>query len=264
MYNDPANANKVAIAKQTARDVIKTGANVVRMNFSHGSFEEHGIRIKMAREAAEELGLPISLLCDTKGPELRLLEVDGEPAIEKNSKVTIHCKDFVLGNANEFSVSTKTDTVSDYNMAKDLTVGNLILVDDGKLQLHIDNIDVEKGLVFTTALNNHLIKTKKRLNLPGAQYSLPYMSEHDQKVVKFACDNDFDYIAPSFITCKEDIEEIKKILRENGKEGKIKIISKPENTKAIEKIDEIIKHSDGVMVPRGDLGMEIPFYEVPY
>ncbi|MDR0341290.1 MAG: pyruvate kinase [Mycoplasmataceae bacterium] len=262
---NPSNAAKVDLAKKLAKEVLASGNTVVRQNFSHGSLEEHKIRYDFAKNAAKELGLPISMLCDTKGPELRLLEVDGEPTIDKGKEITIHCLDFVKGNANEFSISTKPNEISNFNISKYLKVGGLVLVDDGKLQLLINKIDVDKGLIYTVALNNHYIKTKKRLNLPHANYNLgQYISEYDAGVIKFACENNYDYIAPSFVSCKQDIDDVKAELKKHGKLGKIKIISKPENQTAITNIDEIIENSDGIMVPRGDLGLEVDYFQIPY
>jgi pyruvate kinase len=126
-------------------------------------------------------------------------------------------------------------------------------------------LDVEKGLIYCVALNNHYVKTKKRLNLPHANYDLgDYLSDYDKGVIEFACQNNFDYIAPSFISSKNDIDDVKRELEKHGKLGKIKIISKPENQTAITNLDEIIENSDGIMVPRGDLGLEVDYFKIPY
>jgi pyruvate kinase len=162
MFNDPKNKKLVELAYEQMKQIILAGANCLRMNFSHGTHEEQAIRVKIARDVAKELDRNISLMLDTKGPEIRILEVpEGPITIKKDSKLMIYCKKVVKGNKHQFAVSDSTKT---YNMAKDVKSGAIILVDDGKLQLQIEHIDVEAGEIAVLALNDHSINTGKRIN----------------------------------------------------------------------------------------------------
>jgi pyruvate kinase len=148
-------------------------------------------------------------------------------------------------------------------MAKDVKVGNKILVEDGKLILVANKVNVATGVVVATALNTHTIKSNKRINLPGASYSMPFISEKDEQDLILACNRGINYVAPSFVNSVKDVQAIRSILNKNGG-SKIKIISKIESTDGLKNLDGIIKASDGIMVARGDLGSEIPYEEVPY
>lgn len=261
MLNDPKNADLKKLAYQRMEEIMKAGVNCVRLNFSHGSHEEQTLRIKIAREVAKKLKKNISIMLDTKGPEIRVGQIaDDVQTIEMNSKVVVHTINPIVGTNKKFFV---TDSTGTYNMANDVKVGGIILVNDGKLQLKIDKVDAKKGLIYCTALNKSNISEKKRINLPNTMYSMPFLSEKDKRDVQFAIDNNLDYIAASFVNSKENVEEIRKILKANNNKH-IQIISKIETTHAIKNLDEIIEASDGIMVARGDLGLEIPYYDVPY
>jgi pyruvate kinase len=241
--------------------IIKAGVNCVRLNFSHGTYEEQQVRITIAREVAKKLNRNISIMLDTKGPEIRVGQIkDGPVPIIKDSKVTIYTKEQIVGDSSKFFV---TDSTGTYNMAKDVRVGGTILVDDGKLQLRIEAVDVNAGLIQTIVLNNHSINDKKRINLPNTEYSMPFMSKKDADDILFGIKNNVDYIAASFVNSKENVQEIRNFLETNGG-SHIQIVSKIESTHAIRNIDEILEASNGVMVARGDLALEIPFYDVPY
>jgi pyruvate kinase len=241
--------------------VIMSGVTCCRLNFSHGSYDEHQIRIDLAREIAKKTKRNISIMLDTKGPEIRVGKIDNGPVpIKKNSEVVIYTTTDIVGNANKFSVSDSTNT---YNMANDVSDDDIVLVDDGKLQLKISSVDAKKGIIKTIALNDHYINDKKRINLPGVEYSIPFLSKKDREDILYGIKNKVDYIAASFVNSAKNVNEIRDFLKENHGEF-IQIISKIESTNAIKNIDEILAASDGIMVARGDLALEIPYYDVPY
>lgn len=238
--------------------LFAAGMNTVRLNFSHGDYEEQGYRIKGTKQVREKLGKPISIMLDTKGPEIRVGKFKGGVQhIHAGSKITIYtdAKSF-----NELESTPEKMSVS-YDMSKDLKPGHVILVDDGKLELNV--IKVEPGVVHTTAFNSHFLKTNKRVNLPGVNFSLPFMSEKDKADILFGIKEGVDYIAASFVNSAADVKQIRKLLNDNG--GKhIQIISKIESQLGLDNIDEIIVAGEGIMIARGDLGLEIPYYDVPY
>ncbi|MDE7433552.1 MAG: hypothetical protein K2M43_00110 [Mycoplasmoidaceae bacterium] len=261
MLNDPKNAKLKKLAYQKMEEILKSGVNCVRLNFSHGSYEEQTLRIKIAREVAAKLKKNISIMLDTKGPEIRLGKFkEDSPMVKMGSKVTIYTKKEIIGDENQFFA---TDSTGTYNMANDVKAGGTILVNDGKLVLKIVKVEAAKGLIHTIAENSGVVGEKKRINLPNAEYSMPFMSNKDKKDVQFAVDNNLDYIAASFVNSKENVNEIRAILKKN-KNTHIQIISKIETTHAIHNLDEIIEASDGIMVARGDLALEIPYFDVPY
>lgn len=234
------------------------GMTTVRLNFSHGDHEEQGARIVWSKQVMEKIGKPISIMLDTKGPEIRVGKMlDDKQLIVRDSMVTVYTKssDYKkkICGASEITVS--------YDMSKDLKPGNIILVDDGKLQL--DVILVKSGIIQTKAFNQHLLKTNKRVNLPGVKFSLPFLSERDINDITFGVSQGIDYIAASFVNSADDVKKIRDLLKKLKAEH-IAIISKIESQIGIDNIDEIIAASDGIMVARGDLGLEIPYYDVPY
>jgi pyruvate kinase len=259
-----ANPEMVKKAEYMIEGVINAGINTIRLNFSHGTHEEQQIRVELTRGVSRRLNKPISVLYDTKGPEIRCHDFGGEgkDTVNKGATVTIECLKKVEGNAKKFSV---TDSSGKYNMAKDCKIGNLVCIDDGKLRLKITDVKVAAGQVICEALNTHVIGTKKRINLPGAEYSMPFLSEKDINDTKFACENNYDYLAASFTNSASDINAIKTICRKSGGSGKtIKIIAKIETMAGCRNLESIINACDGIMVARGDLGIEIPYFEVPY
>lgn len=248
----PASEKKATIAK-----LFDAGMTTIRLNFSHGNYKEHGARIKFAREVSSEKGSPISIMLDTKGPEIRIGKFKGGSIeITKGSKVKI------LTDSKSYSSKecVKNEMTVSYDMSQDLEAGKLVLVDDGKLQLTVTK--VSPGVVLTEALNDHKVKTNKRVNLPGTKFSMPFLSEKDVKDIEYGCDQKVDFIAASFVNTPEDIKQIKDILARKNATG-IKIYSKIESQYAVDNFDAILAETDGVMVARGDLGLEIPYYEVP-
>ncbi len=238
--------------------LFMNGMTTIRLNFSHGDHEEQGARIVWAKEVMEKIGKPISVMLDTKGPEIRVGKMlDDKQLIVKDSMVTVYTK---ITDYQKKICGPSEMTVS-YDMSKDLKPGNVILVDDGKLQLDI--ISVKPGVVETKAFNQHLLKTNKRINLPGIKFSLPFLSEKDINDITFGVNQGIDYIAASFVNSAADVKQIRDLLKKL-KADHIEIISKIESQIGIDNIDEIIAASDGIMVARGDLGLEIPYYDVPY
>ncbi len=239
------------------REMFKRGVNVVRLNTSHGDVAEHGARIKSVKKIRKELDLPISLLLDTKGPEIRVHQIENKKmAVKIGDKLTIYCKKEIIGKDGEFSV-TYTD------LATTVSKGSIIMVDDGKLTLKVTSIDKSKGIVKVTAENTHYIGTKKAINVPGADLTLPFIAKHDEDFIKWGITQGIDYVAASFVRDGNDLDALRKLLDDNG--GKdILIMSKIEALKAIHNLNEIISKSDAIMLARGDLGVEIPYYEVPF
>lgn len=258
---DPKNIALVNKAKKTLSDIFDAGTNVVRMNFSHGDYEEQKVRVILTREVAGEKNINVSLLLDTKGPEIRIFKIkNDELEIKSDSIVSIMTIKKIEGEKNSFSVYDSTNT---YNMAIDVKIGDTIYVDDGKLKLVAQSIDVKKGEIKAVAKNTHKIKTNKRINLPNANYSIPFLSDKDKNDILFAIENEFNYIAASFVNSAANVREIKEILASKNCD-KIQIISKIETMNSINAIHDIIDESDAIMIARGDLGLEIPYYEVPY
>ncbi|WP_339029649.1 pyruvate kinase [Spiroplasma endosymbiont of Cantharis nigra] len=245
-------------SKDDIRKLFEAGMNVVRLNFSHGKQEEQAEKIKSVIELRDELEKPISIMLDTKGPEIRIGKVhDGAQEIKAGTDIRVFTTQEEYLNreckSNEMTVS--------YDMSIDLKPGDSVLVDDGKLTLNV--INVEPGLVNCKAFNSHIVKTNKRVNLPGVEFSLPFLAQKDIDDIKFGAKVKVDYIAASFVNSADNVNEIRKILKKEKAEY-IQIISKIESKIGIFNIDSIIEASDGIMVARGDLGLEIPYYEVPY
>ena len=261
MFNDPKNAESRKKAYENMEAIIKSGVTCVRLNFSHGDHAEQIVRINVLREVANKLHRNIAIMLDTKGPEIRVNKFDPETVtVTAGSTVEVYTKENIIGNATKFSV---TDSTGTYNMANDVKKGQLILIDDGKLELKILDVDAARGYIKTVALNTHAISEKRRINLPGSDYSMPFLSDKDRDDIKFACEQHLDCIAASFCNSAANVQEIRDILKQNGGEH-IQIISKIETNSAINNLDSIIEASDGIMVARGDLGLEIPYYDVPY
>ncbi|UUM19929.1 MULTISPECIES: pyruvate kinase [unclassified Mycoplasma] len=240
------------------RSLIENGVTCVRANFSHGSHEEQFNKFELTKKVSQDLKVPLSLMLDTKGPEIRLGKMkDGAQLIQADSIVTI----YTTQDKYEHFEGTQTEITVAYDMSKDLKHGNQVLLDDGKLSTVV--VEVGQGFVKVRAENNHVLKTNKRINLPGVEFSLPFLAQKDIDDVIFGIKNGINYVAASFVNSAKNVLELRKVLDDNN--GKhIQIISKIESYLGVKNIDEIIKYSDGIMVARGDLGLEIPYYDVPY
>ena len=234
------------------RELMKAGMNVARFNFSHGSYEEQAAKYKTLVDAREELGLPIATLQDTKGPEIRLRDfVNGKEELKKDQLFTLTTEE-IIGTSEKASISYK-------GLINDVKEGISILIDDGLIEMKVEKITDKE--IICRVINGGFISNKKGINVPKAHLSMPYISEIDRNDILFGIRMGFDFLAASFVRCKNDILEIRKILDENN--GKMKIIAKIENMEGINNLDEILEVSDGIMVARGDMGVEVPMEEVP-
>ena len=242
-------------SKETLKTLMLSGMNVARLNFSHGSHEEHRARIETIKEVRENLGLPVALMLDTKGPEIRLGDFDvDEVELKEGDFYTLSMDPAVRGNEKRASVSYA-------GLANDVKVGSTILIDDGLVELTVEKID-ENGEILTLVKNNGVIKGHKGVNVPDVKTSLPAITEKDKSDLLFGIEQGVDFIAASFIRKAQDVFEIRRILEENGGSS-IRIISKIENREGVDNVAEILSASDGIMVARGDLGVEIPAEEIP-
>ncbi|MCI5678517.1 MAG: pyruvate kinase [Bacteroidales bacterium] len=241
--------NDVEIMKK----LIENGLDAARINFSHGTYESHAETIAKLKQAREELNAPIPLILDTKGPEIRIKTFkEGKVRLEEDARFTLTTRE-VEGDETIVSV-----TYAD--LPKDLQKGSRVLIDDGLIELRVDSI--EDTDVHCTVINGGNVSSRKGVNLPGVKVNLPSLMEKDISDLKFGVENGFDIVAASFIRSAADVVNIRRVLEENGGEN-IHIISKIENQEGVENIDSILEVSDGIMVARGDLGVEIPPEEVP-
>ncbi len=240
-------------SEETLRELIKNGLNVCRMNFSHGSHEEHKGRMDLVKKVREELGKPTAILLDTKGPEIRTGQFDSpEVLLEEGQTFTITMKD-VIGNKDMCTVSYK-------GLATDVTAGDTILIDDGLVGLTVKQVNGDD--IVCEVQNSGIVKNHKGVNVPGVKVNLPAITEKDRSDIEFGIQQGIDFIAASFVRKVSDVMAIREILEENNAKD-IKIISKIENQEGVDNLDEIISISDGIMVARGDLGVEIPTEEIP-
>ncbi|WP_289149388.1 pyruvate kinase [uncultured Dubosiella sp.] len=240
--------------KETLTKLVKEGMNIARLNFSHGSYEEHGERINLIREVSQETKKPIGILLDTKGPEIRLGDFEnGGVDFAEGDEVTI-VKEEVLGNHDRFTLRCP-------EVFNDVKKGDYILMDDGKMR--VDITDVEPGSVIKGVVASaHFLQSLKGCNLPGIILSMPFVSAKDEADIRFGAKNDVDYIAASFVRRREDVLAIRKILIDENKDN-IQIIPKIENQEGFDNLRDILEVSDGVMVARGDLGVNVSLEYVP-
>lgn len=236
-------------------ELMDTGMNVARLNFSHGDHQEHGQRIKNIRSAAQSTGKTVAILLDTKGPEIRTNDMEnGAVELTAGQDISVSMNQ-VLGNAERFSVTYE-------NLINDVHSGSRILLDDGLIGLQVTSIDKANNEIKTKVLNSGTLKNKKGVNVPGVSVKLPGITEKDAKDILFGIEQGVDFIAASFVRRASDVLEIRQLLEENNA-SHIQIIPKIENQEGVDNIDEILEISDGLMVARGDLGVEIPAEEVP-
>ena len=236
-------------------NLINAGMNVCRLNFSHGDYEEHGARIKNIREAVKITGKRVAILLDTKGPEIRTNDMEnGAITMKIGDSVRISMTE-VLGTNEKFSI-TYPELINDVN------VGSHILLDDGLIDLEVTDIDRDANEIVTVVKNEGVLKNKKGVNVPGVSVNLPGITEKDANDIRFGIGQGIDFIAASFVRRASDVLEITKILEEENATH-IQITPQIENQEGIDNIDEILKVSDGLMVARGDMGVEIPTEDVP-
>ncbi len=241
-------------SKDVFEQLVINGLNVARLNFSHGSHEEHARVINTIKEVRWELHEPIAILLDTKGPEIRTGKFkDPEVELKDGQNFTITTRD-VLGDNTICNVSYE-------GLARDVSVGGRILIDDGLVGLRIKNI-IDNTDIECVVENGGIISNHKGVNVPNTKLNLPAITEKDKLDIKFGIEKDIDFIAVSFVRKASDVLDIRKILEDNNAHH-IQIISKIENQEGLDNIDEIIKVSNGIMIARGDLGVEIPTEEIP-
>ena len=240
---------------EVLRQLILHGMNVARFNFSHGSHEYHRRNIERVRSISEELSIPVAILLDTKGPEIRTGELyEHQPVtLEKGATVVVTTRT-VVGSAECFSISYE-------NLPDEVSPGSTILVDDGLISLTVDHIDGPD--IYCIIRNGGVLKEHKGINVPNVDIQLPSVTEQDRADIMFGCELGVDAIAASFIRSGAAVDEIRKICNEMGMRG-ILILSKIESATAVKNFDEILQHSDGIMVARGDLGVEVPAEQVPH
>ena len=232
---------------------IEEGMDVARLNFSHGTHEEHKERIEMVKKLRRELDKPVAILLDTKGPEIRTRDFQGGKVTVEDGQIFTLTPRELLGDNTVASITYK-------NLAKDIQVGTTILIDDGLIKMEVEAINDED--IRCKVINGGTISNHKGINVPGVHLNMPYVSEQDVEDIKFGIENDVDFVAASFVRSAKDVLEIRDLLNANGGE-RINIISKIENAEGINHIDDIIYVSDGIMVARGDMGVEIAGEEVP-
>lgn len=235
--------------------LIESGMNVARLNFSHGDHEEHAARIKNIREAEKITGKHVAILLDTKGPEIRTHNMEnGSIDLVEGNIVSIFMEE-VLGTPEKFSVTYE-------GLIDDVHIGSRILLDDGLIGLEVTDIHKDKKEIVTKVLNGGTLKNKKGVNVPGVSVNLPGITEKDANDIIFGIGQGIDFIAASFVRRPSDVLEIRELLEKHNATN-IHIIPKIENQEGVDNIDEILEISDGLMVARGDLGVEIPAEEVP-
>ena len=235
------------------RELMQAGMNVARFNFSHGTHEEQREKFQRVVQAREELGLPVATMLDTKGPEIRLRDFEGGRAELVSGQQFILTTEEILG-------TSKRAAISYENLKSDIEKGTTILIDDGLIEMTVEEIRGEE--IICRVENGGFVSNHKGVNVPGAVLSMPYISEKDYEDIVFGIENDFDFIAASFVRTADDVMQIRKIFAEKNCRN-VNIISKIENMQGVQNIDEIIQVSDGIMVARGDMGVEIPLEDVP-
>lgn len=239
--------------KHLIAPLMKAGMNVARFNFSHGTYETHQHYYDEVCRIRDELGLPVATMLDTKGPEIRVRSFKNGRVTLQNGQLFTLTTDEVEGDEERVSITYK-------ELPQDIAVGTSILIDDGLIGMQVERIDGAD--IVCRVLNGGVVSNNKGVNIPNAHLSMPFISEKDHQDILFAIKNGYDFIAASFTRCADDIMQIRHILRENNCHT-INIIAKIENMEGVENIDEILRVVDGVMVARGDLGVEVPLEDVP-
>ena len=244
----PASENE-----QVIESLFKSGMNVARLNFSHGTHEAHKKTIEIFRKVRDRLQLPAAVLLDTKGPEIRTGLVDNGEVVLKEGQMFRFVNREVVGNSGFVSITYA-------GLNKLVNNGNIIKVDDGSLILQVEEVNNDE--ITCRVLVGGILKNRKSINVPGVHLDMPYLSEKDKADVLFAIENDVDYIAASFVRNKQDVIDLRNFINYHGGH-KIKIISKIENSEGINNFNEIIAESNGIMVARGDMGVEVEYEKLP-
>ena len=234
-------------------EMAKAGMNVARCNFSHGDHDQHRARMDMIKKVREELNLPIAIMLDTKGPEYRIgLFKNNEVMLKKGDQFVFTTED-IVGDETKVSVSYK-------KLTEELDVGDSILVNNGLVVFEVNKIEGKN--IYTTVKEGGKLSNRKSMSFPGKHLKQEFLSEHDKSDLLFGIENDIDFVAASFVSCKQDMLDMRDFLDAHGGQD-IEIIAKIENRHGVDNINEICEIADGIMVARGDLGVEVPFIEVP-
>lgn len=239
-------------SEEKLKELMLAGMNVARFNFSHGTHKEQLEKYNKVLKARKELNLPVATLLDTKGPEIRLRDFEGGKAELTAGELFTLTTEEVMGTAKRAGISYK-------NLKNDISVGTTILIDDGLIEMVVE--EIKDNDIVCRVVNGGFVSNHKGVNVPGAVLSMPYISPVDMDDIVFGIEHGFDFLAASFARTKEDILEVRKILDERG--SRMKIIAKIENMQGINNLEEIIEVSDGIMVARGDMGVEVAMEEVP-
>lgn len=239
--------------EKTLTRMCKNGMNVARLNFSHGTHEEHKAKIDLVKKVREKLNMPIAIMLDTKGPEYRIKTF-------QNGRITLNDGDKFIFTTDDIEGSQERVSVNYKHLTEDLKIGDTIMVNNGLVQFVVDEISGND--VITTVTAGGDLSNRKSMNFPNKVLKHEYLSEHDKADLLFGIENEVDFVAASFVSTKKDMESLRSFLDENGGE-EIDVIAKIENRAGVDNVDEICEVADGIMVARGDLGVEIPFVEVP-
>lgn len=241
-------------SEEKIRELIEAGMDAARFNFSHGSHEEHKRRIEMVRKVASEMNANVAFILDTKGPEIRVGDFkDKKIEVQEGQEFVLYHDVSVLGNQNGVGITYPY-------LGEDIKKGDKILIDDGLVSLTVS--DIKAGDIYCTVDNGGRISSKKSINVPGIDVDQVFISDRDRSDILFGIQEDFDFIAASFVRNQDDVKKLRKLLNVNGGEN-IKIIAKIENRSGIENLESILKIADGVMIARGDMGVEVPFDQLP-
>lgn len=233
--------------------MCRAGLNVARLNFSHGTHEEHKQKLDMIKRVREELGLPIAIMLDTKGPEYRIKTF-------KNGEIMLHDGDDFTFTTREVEGDETIVSVSYSDLARDLEVGDTILVNNGLVIFRVTSIDGDD--IHCTVVVGGKLSNRKSMSFPGKVLKQEFLSEQDKSDLLFGIENGLDFVAASFVSCRKDVADMKAFLKENGGEN-IDIIAKIENQSGIDNIEDICSECEGIMIGRGDLGVEVPYTELP-
>jgi pyruvate kinase len=239
--------------KEVLKEMILSGLNVCRLNFSHGSYDDHAAAIKLIRELNVELGQNVAILADLQGPKIRTNEMENNGVLLDVGQEIKVLVEKVVGNKERFSINYA-------KLPQDVKSGERILLDDGKIVLEVNSTD-GKSEILCSVIQGGILSSNKGVNFPNTKISLPSLTEKDQLDLEFALDQEVDWVGLSFVRSARDIIELKHRISARG--GHAKVIAKIEKPEALECIDDIIQESDGLMVARGDLGVEVPFQNVP-
>lgn len=240
-------------SEDVLKDLMLSGMDVARLNFSHGTHEETLEKINLIKKVREEIDVPVAILLDTKGPEVRIKDFkEGKAELKEGQKFTL-CTDDVEGDENQVSITYA-------HLTQDVVPGNRILIDDGLIEMEV--LSVKSNKIICQVKNGGVVSNKKGVNIPNVSLSMPYMSQKDIDDILFGIEQDVDFIAASFVRSANDVREIKNLLHNHGGRN-IKVIAKIENAESVENIDDIIRESHGIMVARGDMGVEIDMQDLP-